>query len=292
MANAISGVTNLSGSPTEARVTLVNVATNTVVSSQLSNATTGAWAFPNLPAGMYEVVITKPGYKQRCDGPWTLDGTDTHFSSVKSLLHFNGTDASTTFTDQTGKTWTAVGNAQIDTAQSQFGGASGLFDGAGDSINTPSSTDHDFGSGDFTVEFFIRRNTANLGHIVGKWALTNRGWVVYSKANGNIQFSYSTTGSNFIDPIDFGGLATGVWYHIAVVRTGSILSLYINGVLSSTSNIGTASFFASTRILEVGHQNSINYGPFDGWLDELRITKGVARYVNDFTPPTAAFPNS
>lgn len=292
MANTISGTTQLNGSAARARVNLLDSATGVVIASQRSDLTTGVFNFQNIPAGLYEVLIVRQGYKAQLNGPWSLDGTDTHFSSVKSLLHFNGTDASTTFTDQTGKIWTAVGNAQIDTAQSKFGGASGLFDGAGDSINTPSHTDHDFGSGDFTVEFFLRRNTATLGHIVGKWATTNRGWVVYSKANGNIQFSYSTTGSNFIDPIDSGGLALNTWYHIAVVRSGSTLTLYINGVQRESSNIGAASFFASTRILEVGHQNSINYAPLDGWIDELRITKGVARYVTDFTPPTAAFPES
>lgn len=74
MADTISGITQFNGTPTQARVTLVNVNTNTIVSSQLSNATTGAFSFTGLAAGTYEIVIIKAGYKARCDGPWVLDG--------------------------------------------------------------------------------------------------------------------------------------------------------------------------------------------------------------------------
>jgi hypothetical protein len=74
--------------------------------------------------------------------------TDPYWSSVVSLLHFDGANASTTFTDQTGKTWSAYGGVQIDTAQSKFGGASGLFNGASDYITTPSTAELTFGAGD------------------------------------------------------------------------------------------------------------------------------------------------
>lgn len=74
MANTISGVTQLNGVPTQARVTLFNIGTKAVVSSQLSDVGTGAWSFPALAAGTYEVLIVKAGYKAQVDGPWTLDG--------------------------------------------------------------------------------------------------------------------------------------------------------------------------------------------------------------------------
>ena len=91
-------------------------------------------------------------------------------SYTVALLHFNGADASTTFIDESGKTWTASGNAQIDTAQSKFGGASGLFDGTGDSITTPDHADFDVGSGDFTVDFWMRQNTAWTGGVLGQYS--------------------------------------------------------------------------------------------------------------------------
>lgn len=88
-----------------------------------------------------------------------------------ALLHMNGADASTTFTDESGKTWTANGNAQIDTAQSVFGGASGLFDGTGDFISSADSNDWQFDGGsnsnEWTADFRIRFNgdpgTGNQG---------------------------------------------------------------------------------------------------------------------------------
>ena len=80
-------------------------------------------------------------------------------SYTKALLHMDGSDGSTTFTDESGTTWTANGNAQIDTAQSKFGGASGLFDGASDYLQTPYTADHNTGTGDFTIDQWIRFNS-------------------------------------------------------------------------------------------------------------------------------------
>jgi hypothetical protein len=77
--------------------------------------------------------------------------TDPSFASVSALLHFDGSDGSTTFTDVTGTIWTANGNAQIDTAQSVFGGASGLFDGTGDFITTPDATKFSLSNADFCI---------------------------------------------------------------------------------------------------------------------------------------------
>ena len=83
-------------------------------------------------------------------------------SYTKVLLHMNGTDASTTFTDESGKTWTANGNAQIDTASYKFATGSGLFDGGGDYIDTPDNADFNFGSGDFTIDLQMRRNSSGV----------------------------------------------------------------------------------------------------------------------------------
>lgn len=84
-------------------------------------------------------------------------------SYTVSLLHMNGVDGSTTFTDESGKSWTAKGNAQIDTAGSRFGGASALFDGSGDYMELPDHEDFNVGSGDFTVDFWFRKNANGTG---------------------------------------------------------------------------------------------------------------------------------
>src|SRR3990167_7227024 len=102
-------------------------------------------------------------------------------ANVTLLLHCDGTDASTTFTDNSisSHVTTANGNAQIDTAQSKFGGASGLFDGTGDYLSVPNSDDWDFGTGDFTVDMWLRFNDitqsftiANKENGVNGWAIT------------------------------------------------------------------------------------------------------------------------
>ncbi|MDI6787615.1 MAG: hypothetical protein QME51_04520, partial [Planctomycetota bacterium] len=102
-----------------------------------------------------EYKKTNKVYKPGVSGT-TGDGIDDAYT--KALLHFDGTDASTTFIDESGKIWTRYGNAQIDTAQSKFGGASGLFDGAGDYITTPDHNDFNLGSGNFTVDLRVRFN--------------------------------------------------------------------------------------------------------------------------------------
>lgn len=102
------------------------------------------------------------------------------YGSVVALLHMNGSDASTTFTDQRGHTFTAAGNAQIDTAQSKFGGASGLFDASGDYISTPDSDEWSFGSGDFTIECWYRPTRTNSFFLVMmQWnAGSQRSWII------------------------------------------------------------------------------------------------------------------
>jgi hypothetical protein len=218
---------------------------------------------------------------------------DPYAANVVSLLHFNGTDGSTTFTDVLGKTWTANGNAQIDTAQSKFGGASGLFDGSADYIRTADSNDFSFGAGDFTIEAFVRRaNTSTTKTLVGKWdGGSQREWIIYVGGPW-LQFSFSLNGSSDIVAfLTTSGLVATTWHHVAVVRNGTTIKGYIDGVEVGSYAIGTSSLYSGTRPVEVGYVSSDSYGPMDGHIDDLRITKGVARYTANFTPPSAAFPN-
>ena len=115
-----------------------------------------------------------------------LDSFDSNPSSdyyTASFLHLDGNDASTNFRDESGKTWTAASNAQIDTAESKFGGASGLFDRASDVIKTPDHADFTLGSGDFTIDFRMRLAASGLieyvcGHGGTSASGTNAAWKV------------------------------------------------------------------------------------------------------------------
>ena len=217
-------------------------------------------------------------------------GGDIFFANVVSLLHFDGTDASTTFTDVTGKTWTANGNAQIDTAQSVSGGASGLFDGTSDWLSTGSSADFDFGTGDFTIEWRMR-----LAAIIGTGGATilasdapNRNeplWIVSGPA---LRFD-SPDGDASSSTLS---LSTNTWYALAVSRIGNTLYFFLDGVGVGTVDVTGRSFSLNTGSggTIIG-SNSASFG-INGHLDEWRVTKGVGRYNANYTVASEAFPDS
>jgi hypothetical protein len=222
--------------------------------------------------------------------------------TVSSLLHFDGADGSATFTDVSGKVWTPVGDAQIDTAQSKFGGAAGLFDGAGDRISTPSHADFDFGSGDFTVEIQRRGNSlagsAYQGLVCRDEIGGTRGWLLFTGDDtettpDGLQFA-AFVGATAYAAKDTVSAGTGAWQHVAAVRDGGTLRLYKDGMQVGSTAI-TGSINAPSQPCVIGALWGLS-APlagtfFNGWIDEVRITKGLCRYPSGttFTPPTAAF---
>ena len=211
-----------------------------------------------------------------------------------SLLHADGADASTTFTDESGKAWTYHGNAQIDTAQSKFGGASGLFDGTGDWIDTPDHDDFNVGNGNFTIDFWIRRNsTGAYVRICGQKDASDTNTtrsvnIAIPAANTLYVDCYANTTQYKID----GTTAitdTNTWHHVEVGRSGATLYLFLDGTLEGTVNIGAATINNSASTFSIGRQGAYNSQYFNGWVDEFRFTKGVARHTANFTPPTVAY---
>lgn len=198
---------------------------------------------------------------------------DEYFSSVVLQLHMNGADTSTTFTDTslTPKTVTAV-NAQIRTTQNRFGGSAAYFDGAGDYLSLAAHADFVFGTGAFTIEAWIYP-VANTNLIIGNSTTSeDTSWQLVVSAAGKLQFLTLVT-----------SLATGAttitlnaWSHVAVSFDGVAYRVYLNGVMDGsgavTKNMSTS---ADVRI---GTNNSLS-SYYSGYIDDLRITKGVARYV-------------
>lgn len=234
-------------------------------------------------------------------------GSDPNFSSVVFLSHFDGTDGSTTFTDEKSHTITANGNAQIDTAQSKFGGASGLFDGTGDYLQIADSEDWNFGSGSFTIEGFVRFNNkdSNSGNqiFISQYFNTGnqRSWFL-RLTGGNTLTAYfanvGTANGSIIGTASAGLTASwtpsnGVWYYIVIERDVDNWYLGIDSTQVASDTTAGESIFNSTEAMRFGAFNSSGVTQFlDGWLDEWRITKGVARYHGSFSVPTSAFPNS
>lgn len=216
-------------------------------------------------------------------------------SYTKSLLHFDGADGSNTFTDESGKTWTAHGNAQIDTAQSKFGGASGLFDGTGDYIDTPDHADWSMGSNDFTVDFWIRRNAINarqwvFGNMDSSSYFTTASFGAGIQADNKVEIIVVRDNSTLVQPISSGTItSTSAWNHIAIVRYGNTVTLYINGVADGTGDVTGWTVKDSSSKFTIGRPGEYNGLYWNGWIDEFRISKGIARWTSNFTPPSKAY---
>lgn len=221
---------------------------------------------------------------------------DAHFDDVSLLLHCNGSDGSTAFTDSSSNAHsiTASGDAQIDTAQSKFGGASGLFDGTGDWLTCPSHSSLNLQTGDFTLECWIRPSALSSYHTIASHLHSDgySPWVLYLDAwnkSPKLVFSFSTTSSNWRIETAEGALSTGTWYHVAATRSGNDFRLFLDGDLigTQTRSITLRSTAAPVRI---GVNNPVDFpNLFAGWIDDFRITKGVARYTAAFDAPTAEF---
>lgn len=217
---------------------------------------------------------------------------DAYYSSVASLLHFDGADGSTTFTDEKGITWSANGDAQLDDAQKRFGSASLRVDGTGDSIQAADDTTWEMGSGDFTIELWVRFATTPPVNCrwISKWTDSGnqREWALGTLSSGNMRFSYSTDGSSSTTRDSSWTPTINTWHHVCAMRSGSNVYLFADGTLLGSHAIGT--IFSGSSVLMIGA--GVDSGvAFNGWIDEVRVTKGVARYPTiGFSPPTAAFP--
>lgn len=214
---------------------------------------------------------------------------DPYWNNVVALLHMDGADGSTTFTDVKGNTITPAGNAQIDTSQSKFGGASGLFDGSGDYFTSGEITGMPLGTGDFTVEFFVRPAIVGSG-FAGLLATPSPsgyvgGGLYIRRAGGTIEVLMNGVSTPVAQAS--AAWAANVWIHVAVTRESGSVRLFIDGVLQGSATTNTTNLTGTTVRFGYSTQDA---GSYNGWADELRITKGVARYTANFTPPTEPFP--
>lgn len=202
-------------------------------------------------------------------------------SYTKLLLSMNGIDASTYFEDSgvTGHTVTAVGNAQLDTDFKKFGSASGMFDGTGDYLTIPAHTDFDFSGGVWTIDAWIYYTGAGTANFIYAQTLGLNAveLAVTSTKKAYLLLNFSDIFQIVLDS-GINQVPLNTWTHITAVENGDNYYLFINGVLkASTSN--------SHRLTNVAINISIGKY-YNGWLDELRVSKGIARWTANFTPPT------
>jgi hypothetical protein len=212
---------------------------------------------------------------------------DTAITNTQFLVGFTNAG----ITDATAKNvLETVGNAQISTAQSKFGGSSMLFDGNGDYLTSNSATPdlYAFGSGDFTIECWIYLNTtAGLQIIYDGRPSTAQTTQPTLFLNSGI-IAYYTNGANRI----IGStLSSATWYHIALARSGTSTKLFVDGTQAGSTYTDSTVYTNTSGRPWIG-QDSFSSGAnfFNGYIDDLRVTRGYARYTANFTPPASAFP--
>lgn len=216
-------------------------------------------------------------------------GQDTY---TKLLCHFDGADGATTYTAETGQVATFFDNAQLDTAFKKYGSASYLGNGADDYITFPDSDDWIFGTGKFTIDCWVKFDVLGSYVLVGQSAGVNDRWAFYQDVSGRLSF-YAISGG--VTAVEFYTTSSwnpqiNTWYHLSVVRDGTTAGswyMFVNGV-SKPITLGVGDWSNSlpniVSDLSVGAYGSIF--ELDGNLDEMRISKGIARWTSNFNPPS------
>jgi hypothetical protein len=178
-----------------------------------------------------------------------------------------------------------VGNAQLSTAISKFGGSSMYFDGTGDYLSLRSNPLYAFGTGDFTIEGWLYLTTnQNFGAMFIS-STTGTGDALHIQISNANKVRVTNETTQLLLATNAISLTT--WTHIAVVRSGTTLAIYQNGILNGSTTNST-SFIQNGAV--VGYEMVGGNFYYTGYIDDLRITKGYARYTSNFTPPTSAFP--
>ncbi len=273
-----------------------------------SGATAAEWAAASGGVTSYLDLTNKP-----IDISTLGDSYDGHYlrfgyaasggldSYVKLLIHADGANGETTFTDSssTGRTITvSSGTVSKSTSVKKFGTASALFGGG--YLNLANDNGFDVGSGDFTIDFWMYPTSSdsrqalffnttdtygvgmefNFGGTrnVALWATATYGaWdILQSDTDGQASSGIGAT-----------SIPLNEWTHVALVRSGNVWMLFINGILDiSRTRSGTV--LAGSQDKAIG--GGIAYrNAFSGYIDEFRFSKGIARWTSGFTPPVSAY---
>ena len=181
-----------------------------------------------------------------------------------------------------------VGNAQISTSVKKYGTGSLAFDGTTDYLQAPTNQIYAFGTGNFTIEFWVYANswTTTASTVVRIAGASD--WVCQFDGSGVMNF-YANGAAQLVDS---GSPSTGVWTHYAIVRSGTSLKMYRSGTSVASATYATSIGASNVLLVGCGGDSNNTLYCLNGYIDELRITKGYARYTATFTPPTAALPDT
>lgn len=283
MATLSGNVLDIFGDPAERLVRAYLRSTGALQGADVSDSVTGDFSI-TVPTSAAHFVIVFDG---------VATPGDDYNNNVSLLCHFDGSNGSTSFYDEKGHTLTANGNAQISTAQNKFGGSSLLLDGAGDYVSSASSSDWDL-PGDFTIECFVRLVAMpTTDSWPASWnsffAVCTHGVPGAGSGCGLMIGQTNILWNNNDASAASGahGMSTGVWYHLAATRSSGTLRLFVDGAITGSAT-GITADYTYAQPLWIGAETGEG-AYFNGYIDELRITKGVARYTSAFTPPAQKF---
>lgn len=222
---------------------------------------------------------------------WKITGesvaADPYYNNVSLLLHGSALIDSSRFASTVTSSGATIGTPpDYPSGNSAFGNAFS-FDGNNDYVSVARSSVFDFGAGDFTIELWARYTSTSgaqalVSNLTGAsgWEFFSDGTNLYFYANGAIRRITSMS-----------SISVDTWNHLAVTRSSGDLSIFINGSTTGSSTYTADVNGAPAVSLTVGVENTSNLAnDFNGWIDEVRITKGIARYTSNFTSPTAPFP--
>lgn len=213
--------------------------------------------------------------------------TDTY---TKLLIHGDGTDGSVNIFDSSGsrQTITVGNNAQVDTAQSKFGGASMLFDGTDDYVLANGSSDFTFGTGDFTIDFWFRATSVTGSRTLIDFRNAGGNQVLPNIYLNGTSLRYFVSNADRITGATV--VAVDTWYHVALARSSGSTKLFLNGTQEGSTYTDSNDYVApTTNRPSLGLNSDLSTTDFSGHIDEVRVSKGIARWTANFTPPTSAY---
>lgn len=206
---------------------------------------------------------------------------DPYWNSVVLAMHMDDTG----LTDLKGHAVTLTGNVARSSTQSKFGGYSAAFDGSGDLASVASSSDFAFGTGDFTIEFFVRQAVAGSAVLIDcRPNSSSNGAYITMYVDASVIYLYESSTVRITGPV----VSAGAWHHIALSRSSGSTRLFVDGTQAGATYADATSYISCP--VNIGASGDLVW-VLNGYVDDLRITKGVARYTADFSVPTEAFPN-
>ena len=223
---------------------------------------------------------------------------DPHFNSVKLLLHMDEEGSPDTFLDNSsiGHIINQEGGVAISPTTKKFGTGSGFFDGTDDRLNISGSGGHFDLPADFTIEAWL--NVDGSAQSQGIFMRSTTGDTRYllwvhgpsdTEPTGTLGLfvrKFSTPLALVFSTTDVRGVG---WVHVAITRSGDTWRMFIDGVEENSRNTSLGPDNSSDTLYIGGRASDAEY---NGYMDDVRFTKGVARYTANFTPPTQAFPNN